>query len=98
IIKGWTRSGQIFEKIYDVAWSGDRKPDVAGRVPAAGKTVDISKASYANTIGANELKKVWTDPYFDPSLHAFYYARVLQIPTPRWSTYDAAKLRAAQPD
>jgi hypothetical protein len=97
IIKGWTRSGQVFEKIYDVAWSGDRKPDAAGRVPAVGTTVDISKASYANTIGANELKKVWTDPDFDPSLHAFYYARVLQIPTPRWSTYDAMKLHVAPP-
>ena len=98
IIKGWTRSGQIFEKIYDVAWSGDRKPDAAtGRVPAVGTTVDISKATYENTIGANELKKVWTDPDFDPSLHAFYYARVLQIPTPRWSTYDAMNLHVAPP-
>jgi hypothetical protein len=98
IIKGWTRKGQIFEKVYDVAWSGDRKPDAAtGKVPAVGSTVDIGKATYTNTIGANELKKVWTDPDFDPALHAFYYARVLQIPTPRWSTYDAAKLGVAPP-
>lgn len=98
IIKGWTKSGQIFEKIYDVAWSGDRQPDPAtGRVPAVGSTVDISKATYTNTIGSTELKKVWTDPDFDPSVHAFYYARVLQIPTPRWSTYDAAKLGVAPP-
>src|SRR5262245_31144627 len=98
IIKGWTKSGQTFEKIYDVAWSGDRKPDAAtGRVPAVGSTVDISKATYTNTIGSTELKKVWTDPDFDPALHAFYYVRVLQIPTPRWSTYDAAKLGVAPP-
>jgi hypothetical protein len=98
IIKGWTKSGQIFEKVYDVAWSGDRKPDPAtGKIPAVGTTVDISKATYTNTIGATELKKVWTDPEFDPSLHAFYYARVLQIPTPRWSTYDAAKLKVDPP-
>jgi hypothetical protein len=98
IIKGWTKQGQIFEKIYDVAWSGVRKPDPAtGRVPAVGSTVDIKNAKYTNTIGATELKAVWTDPEFDPSLHAFYYARVLQIPTPRWSTYDAAKLGVAPP-
>ncbi|MET0984924.1 MAG: DUF3604 domain-containing protein, partial [Steroidobacteraceae bacterium] len=98
IIKGWTKSGQIFEKVYDVAWSGTRKPDAAtGKVPPIDSTVDIPKATYTNTIGAAELKKVWTDPDFDPSLHAFYYARVLQIPTPRWSTYDAAKEGAAPP-
>jgi hypothetical protein len=98
IIKGWTKQGQIFEKIYDVAWSGDRKPDpTTGKLPAVGSTVDIPKATYTNTIGAVELKKEWKDPEFDPSLHAFYYARVLQIPTPRWSTYDAAKLGVAPP-
>jgi hypothetical protein len=98
IVKGWTKSGQTFEKIYDVAWSGNRKPDPAtGRVPAVGSTVDISKATYTNTIGATELKKVWVDPDFDPAQHAFYYARVLQIPTPRWSTYDAAKEGVAPP-
>jgi hypothetical protein len=93
IIKGWTKQGQIFEKIYDVAWSGDRKPDPqTGKVPPVGDTVDIKDASYKNTIGATELKKGWTDPEFDPSQHAFYYARVIQIPTPRWTTYDAKKL------
>ena len=98
IIKGWTRSGQIFEKIYDVAWSGSRKPDpVTGRVPAVGNTVDVKNATYTNTIGAVELKKVWRDPEFDPSLHAFYYVRVLQIPTPRWTTYDAKKLGVPPP-
>ncbi len=99
IIKGWTKSGQIFEKIYDVAWSGNRKPDpVTGKVPAVGNTVDVKNATYTNSIGAVELKRVWRDPEFDPSLHAFYYARVLQIPTPRWSTYDANKLGVPPPN
>jgi hypothetical protein len=98
IIKGWTSNGQTFEKIYDVAWSGDRQPDPAtGRVPAVGSTVDVSKATYANTLGATELKRVWVDPDFDATQHAFYYARVLQIPTPRWSTYDAVKLQVPPP-
>ncbi len=98
IVKGWTKDGQIFEKVFDVAWSGDRKPDPkTGKIPAVGNTVDIPKATYTNTIGAVELKKVWKDPEFDASLHAFYYARVLQIPTPRWSTYDAAKEGVAPP-
>jgi hypothetical protein len=98
IVKGWTKDGQIFEKVFDVAWSGNRKPDPrTGKVPAVGSTVDIKTATYTNTIGAVELKQVWKDPEFDPSLHAFYYVRVLQIPTPRWSTYDAAKMGVAPP-
>jgi hypothetical protein len=84
IVKGWTRDGQIFEKVYDVAWSGDRKPDPkTGKVPAVASTVDLKTATYKNTVGSVELKTVWKDPDFNPSLNAFYYARVLQIPTPR---------------
>ena len=99
IIKGWTKSGQIFEKIYDVAWSGSRKPDpVTGKVPPVGNTVDVKNATYTNNIGDVELKTVWKDPDFDPTLHAFYYARVLQIPTPRWTTYDAKKLGVPPPN
>lgn len=98
IVKGWTKDGQIFEKIFNVAWSGDRQPDPAtGKLPSVGNTVDITKATYTNDIGSVELKAVWTDPEFDPSQHAFYYARALQIPTPRWSTYDAAKLGILPP-
>ena len=108
IVKGWTKSGQIFEKIYDVAWSGNRKLTRAPiqnvlyggndmTLPPVGNTVDIKNATYTNTIGAVELKTVWTDPDFDPSLHAFYYARVLQIPTPRWTTYDAKTLGVPPP-
>jgi hypothetical protein len=98
IIKGWTKNGQIFEKIFDVAWSDNRQIDIAtGKLAPVGNTVDIKNATYTNTIGAAELKAVWTDPEFDPSQHAFYYVRALQIPTPRWSTYDAAKLGVAPP-
>jgi hypothetical protein len=99
IVKGWTKSGQSFEKIFDVVWAGDRKPDKwTGVVPPIGSTVNIEMATYTNTIGAVELKTVWTDPEFDPSLHAFYYARALEIPTPRWTTIQAAKLGVAPPD
>jgi hypothetical protein len=99
IVKGWTQSGQSFEKVFDVVWAGDRKPDKwTGVVPPIGSTVDLEKATYTNTIGSVELKTVWTDPEFDPSLHAFYYARVLEIPTPRWTTIQAAKLGIAPPD
>jgi hypothetical protein len=98
IVKGWSQSGQSFEKIYDVVWAGDRKPDKwTGKIPTIGSTVDIEKASYQNTIGAVELKQVWTDPDFDPSLNAFYYARVLEIPTPRWTTIQAKELGIAPP-
>ncbi len=98
IIKGWSKNGQSFEKVFDVAWAGKRKPDPAtGKVPPIGNTVNLMTGAYTNTIGAVELKTVWTDPGFDPSLDAFYYARVLEIPTPRWSTIQAAKLGRVPP-
>jgi len=93
IIKGWYERGYAFEKVYDVALSDDRKPDPkTGAVAPVGNTVDIKNASYENTIGDSQLATVWTDPEFDPSQHAVYYARVIEIPTPRWSTYDAKAL------
>src|SRR5262249_30579666 len=99
IVKGWSKQGQSFEKIFDVVWAGDRVPDKwTGIVPPIGSTIDIDNATYTNTIGAVELKGVWTDPEFDPSLHAFYYARVLEIPTPRWTTIQAKQLGIAPPD
>jgi hypothetical protein len=99
IIKGWTHKGQSFEKIYDVVWSGDRKPDKwSGRVPAIKSTVDLDKATYTNDVGSTELSTVWTDPDFDASLHAFYYARVLEIPTPRWTLIQAVKAGVPPPD
>ncbi len=98
IIKGWTKNGQIFEKIYDVAWSGNRKIEPrTGKLPPVGNTVNLSTATYQNTIGAAELKAVWTDPDFDPAQETFYYARVLEIPTPRWTTIQARKLGMAPP-
>ncbi len=99
IIKGWTKNGQSFEKIFDVVWSGDRKANKwTGRVPAIQSTVDLEKATYTNSVGTTELKKVWTDPEFDASLHAFYYARVLEIPTPRWTLIQAVKAGIPPPD
>lgn len=99
VVKGWTKSGQSFEKVFDVVWAGERKPDKwTGVVPPIDSTVDVGKGTYTNTIGAVELKTVWTDPEFDASQSAFYYARVLEIPTPRWTTIQAAKLGIAPPD
>jgi hypothetical protein len=98
IIKGWTQSGQSFEKIFDVVWSGDRKPDPTGRVPAIQSTVDLEKATYTNSVGSTELKAVWSDPEFDASLHAFYYVRALEIPTPRWTLIQAVKAGVPPPD
>jgi len=93
IVKGWQAAGHGHEQIYDVAWSDNRKPDAkTGKLPPVGNTVDIKNASYDNSIGDTQLSAVWTDPDFDPSQHAVYYVRVLEIPTPRWSTYDAKTL------
>jgi len=93
IVKGWIgKDGKLQEKIYDVAWSGERKPDPkTGKVPAVGSTVDVENATWTNTIGAPELIAVWKDPDFDASQPAFYYGRVLEIPTPRWTAYDAKR-------
>ncbi|MEP1469715.1 MAG: DUF3604 domain-containing protein [Halieaceae bacterium] len=89
IVKGWQHKGKTHEKVYDVAWSGDRKPGKNGKLPPVGDTVDAKTATWSNTIGASELGTVWSDPDFDPAQRAFYYARVIEIPTPRWSTHDA---------
>ncbi|TJV18541.1 MAG: DUF3604 domain-containing protein [Mesorhizobium sp.] len=90
IVKGWLdAAGKVQEKVYDVAWSGDRNPGADGKVPAVGSTVDVADAIWTNTIGAPELVAVWVDPEFDPAQRAFYYGRVLEIPTPRWTAYDA---------
>jgi hypothetical protein len=92
IVKGWLdKDGNLQEKVYDVAWSGDRKPADDGKLPSVGDTVDLANATWTNTIGAPELIAVWTDPDFDPSLSAFYYGRVIEIPTPRWTAYDAKR-------
>ncbi len=99
VIKGWTQDGQSFEKVFDVVWSGDRKPNKwTGKVPPIKSTVDLEKATYTNDVGSTELKTVWTDPAFDASLHAFYYARVLEIPTPRWTLIQAVKAGLKPPE
>jgi len=95
IIKGWLDAkGEVHEKVYDVAWgdAGKRKPDAkTGKLPPVGSTVDVANATWTNTIGDPELITVWKDPEFDPKQRAFYYARVLEIPTPRWTAYDAKR-------
>jgi hypothetical protein len=99
IIKGWLdTASRTHEKVYDVAWSGNRQPDANGKLPPVGNTVDVKNANWTNTIGASELAAVWTDPDFDPRERAFYYARVLEIPTPRWSTYDAFRFGISIPE
>lgn len=98
IVKGWVdKEGKVQEKVYDVVW-GDadrRKPGNDGSLPAVGSTVDVANATWTNSIGAPELITVWKDPHFDPALRAFYYARVLEIPTPRWTAYDAKRFGVA---
>jgi len=98
VVKGWVdRWGEPREKIYDVAWEGERGPDASGRLAAVGNTVDLTSASYTNSIGAAELAVLWTDPDFDPAYPAVYYARVLEIPTPRWTLHDQVRLDADIP-
>jgi hypothetical protein len=92
IVKGWLDAkGELHEKVYDVAWGGDRKPDKDGKLPSVGSTVDVANATWTNTIGAPELITFWQDPAFNAAERAFYYARVLEIPTPRWTAYDAKR-------
>ena len=92
IVKGWLDAkGETHEQVYDVVWSGDRKPGKDGKVPLVGSTVDVASATYTNSIGAPDLVAVWKDPKFDPTQRAFYYARVIEIPTPRWTAYDAQR-------
>jgi len=99
IVKGWLdRDGEtLHERIHDVAWSGARRPGADGRLPPVGSTVDLARATWTNTIGAAQLAAVWRDPEFDPRQRAFYYARVLEIPTPRWIVYDEVRLGAKLP-
>jgi hypothetical protein len=98
VVKGWVdASGKTHEKVFDVKWAGDRKPGADGKLPPVGNTVDVARATYANTIGASELATLWTDPEFDPAVPAFYYVRVLEIPTPRWTAYDQVRFKVKAP-
>ena len=99
IVKGWMDSeGQVHEKVHDVVWSDDRQPGRDGKLPPVGNTVDTGRATWVNSIGAPELITVWTDPDFDPGLRAFYYVRVIEIPTPRWTAYEALRFGIELPD
>jgi len=94
VVKGWVdAAGKPQEKVYDVLWSGERKPGADGKLPPVGSTVDVAAATYTNAIGAPQLAGVFTDPDFDPSQRAFYYARVIEIPTPRWTAYDQQRFK-----
>jgi len=98
IIKGWLdKSGKTQEKVYDVVWSGERKPGADGKLPPVGNTVDVKRATWKNTIGAPELIATWADPDFDATQPAFYYARVIEIPTPRWTAYEAVRFGVEMP-
>jgi hypothetical protein len=98
IVKGWVDAkGQLQERVYDVAWSGGRKAGADGKLPAVGNTVDVANATWTNTIGAPELITVWRDPDFNEAQRAFYYARVIEIPTPRWTAYDVKRLGVKPP-
>ena len=92
VVKGWRdRHGSLHEQVYDVAWSDNRKVGADGRLEPVASTVDEARATYANTVGAAEFATRWIDRDFDPEAAAFYYVRVIEIPTPRWTTYDAAR-------
>lgn len=99
VVKGWLdAAGATHEAVFDVAWSGNRQPHPkTGKLPAVGNTVNVAAATYTNAIGAATLSAHWRDPAFDPQQRAFYYVRVLEIPTPRWTTYDAKVLGVALP-
>jgi len=98
VIKGWLDgTGKQREKVFNVAWSGGRRLDTNGKLPAVGNTVDLTVPTYTNSIGEPELSVLWSDPTFDADQRAFYYVRVLEIPTPRHSTYDAVALQIPPP-
>ena len=100
IIKGWQDvKGELHERVYDIAVSDGREigSDGRSRTPV-GNTVDLEAANWTNTIGAAELLAVWEDPDFDPKQRAFYYTRVIEIPTPRWVLYDKVRLGAKIPE
>ena len=99
IVKGWRdASGETQEKVYDVVWSDDRVPGADGKLPPVGNTVDVARAIWKKTIGDPELITVWTDPDFDPAQAAFYYAKVIEIPTPRWTAYEALRFNVKMTD
>jgi hypothetical protein len=100
MVKGWLDAkGVLREQVYNIVWSDPAKRTLGanGKIPAVGDTVDLATATYTNSIGAPELRTVWTDPAFDPKQRAFYYLRVLEIPTPRWPAFDAVRYKLKLP-
>ena len=93
MVKGWVSGGATYERVYDVVWSGERIAAEDGSVPAVPDTVDPVTGAYTDEHGASTLGAVWVDPDFDPSQRAFYYVRVLQVPTPQHSLLDAIALQ-----
>jgi hypothetical protein len=99
IVKVWLEDKKTrHEKVYDVVWSDERKPGASGKLPPVGNTVDVANATWTNSIGDAQMIGVWSDPDFDPSQSASYYARVLEIPTPRWTAYEAKRYGLDLPD
>ena len=95
IVKGWlNEDGSLGEKVYDVTWAGDRQLNEQGKLPSVGNTVNLTDGSWDNSIGATELTSTWQDPDFNAQLEAFYYVRVIEIPTPRWTLYDKLRFDA----
>lgn len=99
VVKGWLdANGEPHEKVFNVALSDDRKLDADGKVKPVGNTVNLKTASYTNTIGDVQFTALWEDPDFNPKESSFYYVRVLEIPTPRWTVYDAYRLESDLPE
>jgi hypothetical protein len=96
LVKGWIdNAGDTHEKVYDVSWAGERAPGPDGALPPVGNTVNLETATWINSVGEPQLSTVWTDPSFDARQSAFYYVRVIEIPTPRWTAYDAKRYGAS---
>jgi len=99
LVKGWVDAdGETHERVFDLAWAGDRQPGTDGKLPPVGDTVNLADASWDNRTGAARLTAAWTDRDFDPAEPSFYYLRVLEIPTPRWTTYDAIRFAVGLPE
>ena len=98
VVKGWHKDGELHEKIFNVALSDDRSVNGDGTVPDNGATVDLKTGSFSTDLGAEALLVVWNDPEFDPEAKAFYYVRVIEIPTASWQLWDQIRYGTQYPD